>query len=207
MGVIIISESFIVKDSLVDLFKDTFKTDDVRCVSSIDINSEMCLADIGFIFMDTSIENSTLLSYITKIKGLNGDTKIMILDHKSDKELFLNSVKMGVEGYILNILDKDEFVYILKKIINGKKFYDSELLQYNIENNVYSKGKLLTGRERSVLGYVAKGLSNRVIAENLGVTDYTIKKHVSSILTKLKLKNRQDIIIYARENHILDEIV
>lgn len=207
MKIVILSESFIIKDSLSDLFKDTFNTEDVSCVSHIDIDDEKALSKIDFIFVDTSIDYSILLNYVAKIRRLNLNTKIMILDYKSNKELFLNSVKMGVEGYILNILDKDEFVYILRKVINGKKFYDSELLQYNIENNIYSTNKLLTNRERCVLSYVSKGLSNRDIADSLGVTDYTIKKHVSSILTKLKLKNRQDIIIYARENNILDDIV
>ena len=66
---------------------------------------------------------------------------------------------------------------------------------------------ILTNKEKSVLKYVCKGLTNKNIAEELNVTDYTIKKHVSSILHKLNLKNRQDIIIYAKGSGIIDEIV
>lgn len=47
--------------------------------------------------------------------------------------------------------------------------------------------------------FLIKGLSNKNIAKEVDVTEYTIKKHVSSILSKLNLKNRQDIIIYAIE--------
>ena len=65
----------------------------------------------------------------------------------------------------------------------------------------------LTNREKCVLNYVCKGLSNKDIANELKITDYTIKKHVSNILSKLNLRNRQDIIIYAKENHILDETI
>ena len=131
----------------------------------------------------------------------------MILDSRKDIELFLKSVDYGVDGYILNIADKEEFIYIVKKILNGKKFYDSELLQYSIPKNKATNEIYLTNREKNVLSYVCKGLSNKDIANELNVTDYTIKKHVSSILSKLNLRNRQDLIIYAKEKHILDETI
>ena len=108
---------------------------------------------------------------------------------------------------ILNIDDKDEFIYIIKRVLNGKKFYDSELLQYTIHNEKTNNEIDLTNREKCVLNYVCKGLSNKDIANELKVTDYTIKKHVSNILSKLHLRSRQDIILYAQDNHIIDEII
>lgn len=206
MSIVIVSESFIVKDSLTNVFIDIFKTDNVIGVSNIDLSDISYISNIDFMLIDTSISNDELLNYVSSIRKENLKSKMVVLDYKRDKDLFSKVIKLGVEGYILNVLEKDEFIYIVRKIINGKKFYDPELLQYNIEDTIYSKNRLLTNRERCVLGYVSKGLSNRDIAKNLGVTDYTIKKHVSSILTKLKLKNRQDIIIYARDNNTLDNI-
>ena len=133
--------------------------------------------------------------------------KIMILDSQKDIELFIKSVDYGIDGYILNIDDKDEFIYIIKRVLNGKKFYDSELLQYTIHNEKTNNEIDLTNREKCVLNYVCKGLSNKDIANELKVTDYTIKKHVSNILSKLHLRSRQDIILYAQDNHIIDEII
>lgn len=204
--IVIVSESFVLKDSLVDVFKHTFNSDNVVCISSINTDDELHLVDVDFMLIDASIDKNSVLEYILIAKQSNLGCKILVLDYKNSKDLFFNSVKMGVEGYILNILDKDEFIYIIKRIASGKKFYDSELLQYDVDNSINSVNNLLTNRERCVLNYVSKGLSNKDIAESLEVTDYTIKKHVSSILTKLKLRNRQDIIVYAKENNILDEI-
>ena len=65
----------------------------------------------------------------------------------------------------------------------------------------------LTNREKCVLNYVCKGLSNKDIANELKVTDYTIKKHISNILSKLHLRNRQDNNLYAQDNHIIDDII
>ena len=139
---------------------------------------------------------------LSKIKNKSKNPKIMIIDTRKDIDLFLKSVDYGIDGYILNIDDKDEFIYIIKKVINGKKFYDSELLQNSIHKEKTESETNLTNREKCVLNYLCKGLSNKDIANELKITDYTIKKHISNILNKLHLRNRQDIIRYARDNHI-----
>ena len=113
---------------------------------------------------------------------------------------------VALDGEIV-FSDKDEFIYIIKRVLNGKKFYDSELLQYTIHNEKTNNEIDLTNREKCVLNYVCKGLSNKDIANELKVTDYTIKKHVSNILSKLHLRNRQDIILYVQDNNIIDDII
>ncbi len=69
----------------------------------------------------------------------------------------------------------------------------------NFKNECVSNFEDLTKKEEQVMKFLIKGLSNKNIAKEVDVTEYTIKKHVSSILSKLNLKNRQDIIIYAIE--------
>ena len=139
--------------------------------------------------------------------------KIVRVKQRTDKNeyLLINNHKERLTSrgirYILNIDDKDEFIYIIKKVLNGKKFYDSELLQYTIHNEKTNNEIDLTNREKCVLNYVCKGLSNKDIANELRVTDYTIKKQVSNILSKLHLRHRQDIILYVQDNNIIDNII
>ncbi len=207
MEVLVVSESFMIRDSLNHLFNEIFDTEDIQCVSSIDKLSDEDLSNLDFSFVDVNSKNINAVERLSKIKNKYNKTKIMVLDLRRDRKLFFKSIDCGVDGYILNISDRDEFKYVIKRLLNGKKFYDSELLQYSINNCSEVDETCLTKRERNVLNYVCKGMSNKEIASELSVTDYTIKKHVSSILSKLNLKNRQDIIIYAKDNHILDETV
>ena len=207
MKVLVVSESFIIRDSLNHLFNEIFNSDDIKTVSNSDELSNEDLLDIDFSFIDVNTKNISIVERLSKIKSKSKNLKITILDGRKDRELFLKSVDYGVDGYILDISDRDEFIYIIKRILNGKKFYDSELLQYSINKHKVSNEACLTKREKNVLNYICKGLSNKDIASELKVTDYTIKKHVSSILSKLNLRNRQDIIIYAKDNHIVDEII
>ena len=207
MKVLVISESFIIRDSLNHLFNEILDTNDIITASTIDNLSNEALLEIDFSFIDVNKNNITTVERLSEIKNKYKNLKIMILDSRKDIEIFLKSVDYGVDGYILNIVDKEEFIYIVKKILNGKKFYDSELLQYSIPKNKATNEIHLTNREKNVLSYVCKGLSNKDIANELNVTDYTIKKHVSNILSKLKFKNRQNIIMYVKDNCILDETI
>lgn len=203
MKVLIISESFIVRDSLSNLFKEIFDNVYIESASNKNEFETKDLSNFNFIFIDATIRDTEIVSIVENIRRISQDAKMMVMDVRKNKNLFLELVKLGVDGYILNILDKEEFIYIVKRIMMGKKFYDSELLQESIENQVDTTNVKLTQREFSVLTYVCKGFSNKEIAKALAVTDYTIKKHVSSILHKLHLKNRQDIIIYARDNNLV----
>ncbi|CEH33508.1 response regulator transcription factor [Romboutsia lituseburensis] len=203
MKVLIISESFIVRDSLSNLFKEIFDNVYIESASNKNEFETKDLSNFNFIFIDATIRDTEIVNIVENIRRISQDAKMMVMDVRKNKNLFLELVKLGVDGYILNILDKEEFIYIVKRIMMGKKFYDSELLQESIENQVDTTNVKLTQREFSVLTYVCKGFSNKEIAKALAVTDYTIKKHVSSILHKLHLKNRQDIIIYARDNNLV----
>lgn len=207
MNVLIVSESFIVRDSVNNLFNYTLNCNNINAISNTNelLNEE--LKSIDFLFIDINKENIEILKRLSKIKDKCKKPKIMVLDSKRDMDIFLKAIEYGIDGYTLNISDKEEFVYLINKILNGKKFYDPEVLQYKMSRVSVNNENILTNKEKSVLTYVSKGLTNKNIAEELNVTDYTIKKHVSSILHKLNLKNRQDIIIYAKGSGIIDEIV
>ncbi len=207
MKILVLSESFIIRDSLNHILNEILDTDDIITVSNLNNVLDKELLEIDFSFIDVNKNNINIVKRLSKIRRKFKSSKIMILDSKKDIELFIKSVDYGIDGYILNIDDKDEFIYIIKKVLNGKKFYDSELLQYTIHNEKTNNEIDLTNREKCVLNYVCKGLSNKDIANELRVTDYTIKKQVSNILSKLHLRNRQDIILYVQDNNIIDNII
>ena len=207
MKILVLSESFIIRDSLNHILNEILDTDDIITVSNLNNVLDKELLEIDFSFIDVNKNNINIVKRLSKIRRKFKSSKIMILDSKKDIELFIKSVDYGIDGYILNIDDKDEFIYIIKRVLNGKKFYDSELLQYTIHNEKTNNEIDLTNREKCVLNYVCKGLSNKDIANELRVTDYTIKKQVSNILSKLHLRNRQDIILYVQDNNIIDNII
>ena len=92
-------------------------------------------------------------------------------------------------------------MYIVKTVIKGKKYYDLEILDELMNNeDTFNKSlyDTLTERESQVLHMVGLGSSNKEIAKQLYVSEHTIKKHITSILFKLDMKNRKDLIIYTK---------
>lgn len=198
MKSLVVSEFFLVRNSLKHLFKNIFDEADIKVLSDLkDISKEDILCS-ELLFLDSNSQKNNVVKIVEDIRSFK-DIKIIILDTKKDKSSFLDLIKIGIDGYILDISDEDDFQYIIKKIINGKKFFDSDLLQNpKVESLVNFKN--LTKKEEKVMKFLSSGLSNKSIAKELDVTEYTIKKHVSSILSKLKLRNRKEITLYAIEN-------
>lgn len=203
MNIFIASESFIVRESLENIFKELIYSPQILLTSdfsNIDIND---IVDLDFLFVDIkeNWQNQMKLIKDAKIKFPN--LRVMILDRNNDKIIFEKAVELGIEGYIIGFTERDEFIFTLKKVLQGKKVYESELVQsvlsYNRKQNITG----LTKREREVLIEIGKGLNNKQISNNLYITEYTVKKHVSNILSKLNLKNRQEAILYIINNPLL----
>lgn len=196
MKILLSSKSFTTRDCLDRLFKDLFKNSIVITTSSLISLPIIELINYDFIFIEIDDIRSADLGLIWKIKSSSDSVKIMVLDRCKSKEVFEKVVRHSIEGYMTLLSDKSEFVYIIKRVVTGKKVYEADLMKsVIIQDDVFGIDSL-TKRELEVLKLVSKGLNNKSIASTLHVTEYTVKKHVSSILSKLNLKNRQEAIIH-----------
>lgn len=194
MKILIITQSFMIKQALLHLFERNFNT------SSIIIEEDITrIEDIELVIFDCNENNEKKLESISGIRNNNGGFKLVVLDNNKNERFCTKSIKMGADGYITEISSEEEFVYIMKKILTGNKYFDSQVVQQALNHNALKRHVLLTNRENEVLNLVSKGLNNREIALNLCVSECTVKKHVSNILEKLNFKNRQEIIIYVKE--------
>lgn len=136
---------------------------------------------------------------IVKSSKENGlKTKFIILTSSLKKEDYIRSEEVGVDGYILKDAFAEDILYGIRVVLRDRKFIDSEILSCLSENN--NKGDQvgnLTPREQEVIEQLGHGLSNSEIAESLFISEYTVKKHVSSILSKLSLEHRtQAALLY-----------
>ncbi|MGL5327704.1 MAG: response regulator transcription factor [Peptostreptococcaceae bacterium] len=195
MKILIVANSFMVKESISNIFKKVYEESDVKIVSDIDSLSieEINLQDIILV----SIVNKDL-NYLNKVVELkNNKNRIVILDQLKSVKVLKLCMEKNIDGYVVDFEDEDEFRYIMNKIIRGRKFYDADVTQRALGNKTKTPGLILTPREEEVMLEVKKGLSNKEVADKLGVTEFTVKKHLSSVLQKLNFKSRKDIIIYS----------
>ncbi|MEG2786600.1 MAG: response regulator transcription factor [Romboutsia sp.] len=203
MDILIASESFIIKDSLGEVFKELLPKSNIRLKTRLCGTSKEELLSLYLIFIEFDYELSNELEIIRYIKTYSPKTKVIVLDRNKSKNIFTNLVQSNIDGYIVNIKDKMEFIYTIKKVLNGKKAYEADLVETVINNKYKNNIEVLTNREKEVLYEIAKGLNNKEIAKNLYITEYTVKKHVSHILDKLDFKNRQEAILYITNKNTL----
>lgn len=143
------------------------------------------------------------LDLILEARQQGIETKFILLGLYENKEFLLKAIKVRVEGHILREAYPEEILYAVDQVSKGKKYYDSDLIEYLNRQEPEKQISGLTIREKQILGALGKGLSNREIAKELFVTEHTVKKHVSQILAKLKLHDRVQAAIFANSKDLI----
>ena len=196
MNMLIISNSFLVKESISNTFRNIYKKSTLDVVDNIGCISVEDLTLYDILLIDLDNKNYNLLSEILKLKSKVN--KVVVLDQLKNEKVLKLCVENNIDGYVTDFEDEYEFKYIINKVIHENKFYDSQVVKKALGNEKNAFKMMLTHREEEVMLEVGSGFSNKEIADRLGVTEFTIKKHLSSVLSKLNFKSRKDIIIYAQ---------
>ncbi len=133
---------------------------------------------------------------IPKLKEISPSTKIVILTASEDEEDVYEATRQGVMGYILKNASFSQLETYLININNGRVIMSetlaSILFKKVIKQNII---KPLSDRENEVLSLVAEGYSNKEIAQELCISVNTVKNHISNIMKKMNVKNRNQLII------------
>lgn len=154
--------------------------------------------NIDMAFIDLNLNEENGMDFLKWLKKERQEVKTIFITSSSREQDFLQAKDMGVDAYILKDAFIDEIMFGLKAVERGSKFYSAELVE-NIGSSTKEDKKLssLTARETEVLKLLHCGYSNLEISEKLFISNGTTKKHVSSILSKLGLKNRVEAVLFA----------
>lgn len=176
--------------------------------------------NFDLILTDLAMPGANWHDALQKIHQSLPDVPIMILSAVFEKEIIKKSIDIGVSGYLSKSTAHKEIVQAIDIVLSGGIFIPKELLENEndpnldllseIENTAPLKTgseniKSLSPRQFDVLRLIAKGLSNKQIAFELGITEGTVKLYVTAILKLLNVYNRTSAIIKANEWGILKD--
>ena len=140
------------------------------------------------------------------------DVPVVILTTSADENDLANALRKGARGYLMKDMEPDDLVVALQEIKAGKTVVAPGLtgvLADLVKNDGRQPSKdssgpftELTPREREILGHLAEGQSNKVIARQLEISDGTVKLHVKAILRKLEVHSRGAAAVMAVEHGI-----
>ncbi|NLX63266.1 MAG: response regulator transcription factor [Clostridiaceae bacterium] len=150
------------------------------------------------VLVDIRLGNEDGLDIIEKSRSKNATCKFIILTSSGSDDDFKRAEEAGALGYILKEALPEELLLAVRLVSKGRKYYDPGIMELLMkESSKNDQDSNLTAREKEVLKALGEGLSNKDIAEKLYITEYTVKKHVSQILSKLELADRTQAALYA----------
>ncbi len=135
---------------------------------------------------------------------------VVVLTRPHASAEFLEALAAGAHGYLsVNLLPED-FVQSLRMLARGSLVVAKEKIEgEEIELNLQKPSapyEELSEREKDVLALLGKGSTNREIAEELIISEHTVKVHLRTILNKLALRNRQQAAAYAVQTGLVKEV-
>ncbi len=160
--------------------------------------------------VDLRLQKEHGLEVVRKGRSLSPQSKFVILTSYATEEEIQGAIDEDVDGYVLKEALPEELISAIKTVSTGRKYFDPAVVQYAMNkgrNNKKIDVSELTPRELEVLCSLGKGLNNRCIADELFISEHTVKKHVGAILEKLHLKDRTQAALFAvskglhRNNH------
>jgi DNA-binding NarL/FixJ family response regulator len=166
------------------------------------------------VLMDVRMPQVNGIDAARHIRDVSPSTKILMLTVSDEEDDLFEAIKAGANGYLLKEISVEEVAEAIRAVVQGQSLISpsmaSKLLkEFNIlakkaEERQQYPAPALTTRELEVLRLVAKGMSNREIADELYISENTVKNHVRNILEKLHLHSRMEAVIYAVRERLLD---
>ncbi|MFP7333149.1 response regulator transcription factor [Shouchella clausii] len=134
--------------------------------------------------------------------------KILMLTTFDDHQYVVESLKLGVNGYMLKNGDTESLIRSIKSTINGGLSLEDQVAAKVVPTLLQNQEKpsvdpSLTPRERAILTCIGEGLNNKEIAERLGLSVGTVKNQTSQIFDKLALRDRTQLAIYAIRHRLV----
>jgi two-component system, NarL family, response regulator LiaR len=154
------------------------------------------------ILMDLVMPGLDGLDATEHILAAQPKVRILVLTSFAGDDKIFPAIKAGALGYLLTDSGPDELVQAIQQVHRGESSLDPVIARRVLQEFSQPLKRLsgatgLTGREMEVLRLLAKGYTNREISEQLDITEATVRTHVSSILSKLKLSSRTQAALYA----------
>lgn len=160
------------------------------------------------LLLDINMPKMNGLEVLQKIKELQWNIKVLVLTVHNEVEYLLKAVDIGVNGYLLKDSESAELKKAILSVVNGEDYIqpslipvlNAKMIDRNKDNEKLEK---LTKRELQVLKLMSIGKLNRQVAEELHISERTVKNHVSNIFKKIEVKDRTQAAVFAIRNNLI----
>jgi len=152
--------------------------------------------------LDVRLPDGNGVEVCREIRSKHPEINCLMLTSYSDDEALFDAIIAGAAGYVLKQIKSDDLISAVTKVAAGESLLDPKLTAKVLEwlrrgPEEDERLKHLTDQERRILGYLADGLTNRQIADNMFLAEKTVKNYVSNLLAKMGMNRRTEAAVYA----------
>lgn len=208
LKVVLVDDQSLCRRGLSELLANCYDFDVLGATDNIDELRVICLAKPDLLVVDLRMKPMDGISLLTQLRS-EGITIPAVMLTMSDSETDLaDAIRAGVRGYLLKDMAPDDVVDSIRRVAAGELVVAPAMTVKMIDllrgtqpgQEPRNSLKLLTEREREIIQLLARGESNKVIAQHLSISYDTVKQHVRHILTKLNLSSRvKAAVLFAKE--------
>lgn len=204
--VLIVDDHAIVRNGLAQLLETT---DDLELVGSArDGEQAVTMAaelQPDVILMDLSMPGTDGIAATGQIVAANPSAHVLVLTSFSDKTRILDALQAGAEGYLLKHSEPEVILTGIRDVVADGSPLDPKAARVLLTNR-RSPGPdtQLTVREQEVLDMIGDGLPNKTIARRLGISERTVKSHLTNIYQRLGVTDRTQAALWAQRQRRTD---
>lgn len=213
--VLIVDDERLLRESLKNIIEHDAEIDVAGCAENGCEALRMCdelLPDL--VLMDIKMPVCDGVEGTKLIKARYSNIKVIILTTFDDDENVTRALENGADGYILKDVTPEELILIIKNAVKGftiisNKTYGTVAKQFNKNSEPVKtegrsgKGVILNDTELYILRLIAEGKNNKEIASIVFLSEGRVKNIISEMFSKLKLKDRYQLLSYAYKNNLI----
>lgn len=158
--------------------------------------------DPDLILLDLNMQGMDGLETLRHLRDEGVTSRIVMLTVSDADEDVLSAISAGADGYLLKDMEPEDMLVQIERALSGKMVLSEAVTQVlatairNPTTKAVEGSDSLTQRELEILKLIAKGMSNKVIARELDISDGTVKVHVKHLLKKLHLRSRVEAAVW-----------
>lgn len=155
------------------------------------------------LILDNSMPERTGLDVLRTIRNRGDNRPVVLLTGGINDQATKEAMQLGVNGIVIKSTAPRDLLICLETVMQGRRWLDQEIMQRAMLLAMSPDGprdpfEMLSGRERAVASLAQRGLRNKEIADELGLTEGTVKVHLHKVFEKLGVRGRTELILLAQ---------
>lgn len=201
--VLLAEDHAIVRNGLVELLAEA---EDVEVVATA-ADGEQALASVAelrpdVVLMDISMPKVDGIRATASIAQADPDVRVVMLTAFSDRDRVVSALDAGAVGYLLKDAEPDEVLEAIRAASRGEAPLAPRAARELLAARSQERHADLSKREREVLGLVAEGLPNKLIARRLEISEKTVKAHLTSVFQRIGVTDRTQAALWAQRHGV-----